>query len=115
MTQEAGATYRLEVGGTLTRGDLEQWQRALAAEIQKQGTVRLLVVLSRFAGWAREDRWDDMAFYQSYGDKIERLAIVGEDRWREQAMMFVGAGLRKGQVEFFVPGAISLAREWLAE
>jgi hypothetical protein len=115
MTHETGVTYRLDVGGTMMKADLEQWQRVLAGEIAKHGTVRLLIVLNRFAGWSAGDKWDDMAFYQTHGDRIERMAIVGEDRWREEAMMFVGAGLRKGSVEYFVPGAISQAREWLAE
>jgi hypothetical protein len=56
-----------------------------------------------------------LSFYATYGDRIERIAIVAEDRWRDQAMMFVGAGLRKAPVEFFVPGAVSIAREWLVE
>jgi hypothetical protein len=30
-------------------------------------------------------------------------------------MMFAAAGLRRAPVDFFVPGAISQARAWLAE
>ena len=115
LTHETGVTYRLDAGGTLTNADLEHWQKVLAGEMGKQGTVRLLVVLDRFNGWAVGDRWNDMGFYQTHGDRIERMAIVGDDRWRDQAMMFVGAGLRKGAVEYFLPGAISQARAWLAE
>ena len=115
MTHETGVTYRLDVSSTLTRPDLEQWQRALAREIDKHGPVRLLVVLDRFNGWAEDDSWNDMAFYQTHGDRIERMAVVGEDRWRDQTLMSVGAGLRQGAVEYFVPGAISQARAWLAE
>ena len=115
LTHETGAIYRLNASGTLTNADLVHWQQVLAGEMGKDGRVRLLVVLDRFSGWAASDRWNDMGFYRTHGDRIERMAIVGEDRWRDEALMFVGAGLRKGAVEYFVPGAISQARAWLAE
>lgn len=115
LTPEAGLTFRLDVGGTLHQADMAHWQAVLAGEIEQRGPVRLLVVLNRFSGWAEGEAWNDLSFYSAYGDRIERIAIVAEDRWRDQAMMFVAAGLRKAPVEFFVPGAISIAREWLAE
>ncbi len=106
--------YRLDINGTLHKADLEPWQRVLAAEAAHLSAVRLLVVLRNFNGWAEDSDWTDMDFYQTHGDRIERIAIVAENEWREQALMFVGAGLRPAMVDFFVPGAISQARRWLA-
>jgi hypothetical protein len=92
LTHEAGLTFRLDVGGTLHHEDMVHWQAVLAGEIEKRGPVRLLVVLNRFSGWGEAEGWNDMSFYATYGDRIVRIAIVAEDRWRDQAMMFVGAG-----------------------
>ncbi len=116
LTHEAGATFRLDVGGTLHKADMDALASACwLARLPERGAVRLLVVLNRFSGWADGENWNDLSFYSTHGERIERIAIVAEDRWRDQALMFVGAGLRKAPVEFFVPGAISIAREWLAE
>ena len=36
-----------------------------------------------------------------YGDAVDRIAIVCDEKWRDQAMMFVAADLRKGPVVLF--------------
>jgi hypothetical protein len=43
-----------------------------------------------------------------------RIAIVGPERWRSQALIFAVADLRKGPVEFFSGPAMADSRAWLA-
>jgi len=62
----------------------------LEGEIGDRGVVRLLVLLDGFTGWAQTDDWSGLSFYVNHGDQIERIAIVGESRWRDDAMMFEG-------------------------
>jgi SpoIIAA-like len=114
MRHEHGNIYRLEIRGTLRRADFAQCERMLAAEIERIGPVRLLVSLDGFAGWESPANWNDLTFYVKHGDRIERLAIVGDERWRSEALMFASADLRKGPVEFFATAAIADARAWLA-
>jgi SpoIIAA-like len=76
--------------------------------------VRLLVVLREFDGWGTGGKWSDMSFSLGHGDRIERIGIVGPDRWRTEAMMFAGADLRKAPVEYFSARALADARAWLA-
>jgi hypothetical protein len=47
------------------------------------------------------------------GSDIEKIAIAGDDRWRDEALMFAGAGVRTGPVRYF--GDSKSARAWLAE
>jgi stage II sporulation SpoAA-like protein len=49
-----------------------------------------------------------------HGDRIERIAIVRPERWRNEALMFAGADLRKAPVEFFGEKALANARTWLS-
>jgi len=42
------------------------------------------------------------------------LAIVGDEKWRSEALMFAAADLRKGDVAYFPPSGIDEARDWLA-
>jgi SpoIIAA-like len=114
MRHEHGNIYGLEIRGTLRRADFEQSEKMLAVEIERIGPVRLLVLLEGFEGWESPANWSDLTFYVKHGDSIERIAIVGDERWRSEALMFASADLRKGPVEFFTKEAIAKARTWLA-
>jgi hypothetical protein len=115
ITHEGDAVYRLDVTGVLRKADFDRCQKTLAGEIDRLGSVRLLVVLDRFEGWDASDNWSDLAFYATYGDRIARIAIVGEERWRSHMLMFAAADLRKAPVEYFAEQAIGTARSWLAQ
>jgi len=115
MTSERDGVYRLDVSGLLRKAEFDRWQASLAREMDRAATVKLLVVLNRFEGWDANDNWSDLSFYATHGDKIARIAIVGDERWRGQMLMFAVADLRKAPVEYFGAHAIADARAWLAE
>jgi hypothetical protein len=111
---ERDNVYRLEVHGTLHKLELERCQNVLIEEMGRVGPVRLLFLLDRFEGWEPHDDWHDLTFYVKHGGAIERIAIVGEDRWRSESLMFAGADLRQAPVEFFPPEKAADARAWLS-
>jgi hypothetical protein len=114
MEHERDNIFRLDLQGTLRKIDLDRCQQQLVAEIERLGAVRLLIVLEDFTGWDPNAPWNDLTFYVKHGDAIERIAIVGPDRWRSHMLMFAAADLRKGPVEYFPPDATAEARAWLA-
>ena len=73
-------------------------------------------MLDGFEGWEPRDNWSDLTFDAKYSDCIDRIAIVGDERWRSEAPMFAGADLRRAPVEYF--GGSSRedggARAWLS-
>jgi len=71
------------------------------------------VVLQGFEGWESNPRWDDLTFFISHGDAIAKIALVGDERWRDEALMFAAADIRKAPVKFFAPAALDEARAWL--
>ena len=114
MHHESDKTYRLEISGLLRRADFRRCEADLASELDRVGTARLLCVLQDFDGWEHDEDWSNLAFYVNRGDAIERIAIVGEPRWRDLTMMFASADLRKAPVEFFPESEIGRARTWLS-
>jgi SpoIIAA-like len=114
LQHEDGNLHRLEVSGVLRKGDLERCQAALLEHVRRSGGVRLLFVLQDFEGWDARDDWRDLTFYVQHGDAIERIAIVGDERWRSESLMFAGADLRKAPVEFFAADDVTGARAWLS-
>jgi hypothetical protein len=105
--------FRIDIQGTLHKHDLDRCGQEIAGEIVRFGRVRLLIVLDRFDGWDAMDNWKDLTFYVRYGDAIDRIAIVGDERWRSLALMFANADLRRGPVEYFTSDAVAEARTWL--
>jgi hypothetical protein len=113
LHHESDNIYRVEIRGTLEKQPFDRVQDTLIARMGRTGTVRLLIVLDGFEGWAPQDNWRDLSFYVEHGNSIERMAIVGDERWRDLALMFASADLRQTRVEFFSGEAIDAARGWL--
>jgi hypothetical protein len=114
MEHEGGNLFRVEIRGTLRKADLDRCQAELAAHMARLGPVKVLFTLVGFGGWEAADNWRDLSFYMRHGDTIERIAVVGDERWRDEVLMFVGADLRKTPVQFFAENAMSEARAWLS-
>jgi hypothetical protein len=114
VQHESANIYRLDISGRLGKLEFDRGQESLAAEIRRVGRVRLLFVLSQFEGWEQSPNWGDLSFYVAHGDSIDRIAIVGDERWRNETMMFASADLRRAPVEFFSsPNALAEAGAWL--
>lgn len=113
VQQEQNNVYRLDVRGTLQKQDFQRCQEVLIDEMRRVGNVRLLFILDGFEGWDQKDDWRDMTFYTKYGSSIDRIAIVGDERWRSETLMFAGADLRRAAVQFFSEASLSEARAWL--
>lgn len=77
--------------------------------------LKVLLLLDDFRGWKRGDDWGDLDFFSRYEEFIAKIAVVGEPRWEAETRQFLGAGRRKGQVQYFLPHFEGRARAWLAE
>ena len=76
--------------------------------------LKVLLILDDFRGWKRGDDWGDLDFFSRYEASIAKIAVVGEPRWEAETLLFLGAGRRKGRVQYFMPHFEGRARAWLA-
>lgn len=109
----SGSLVTTKVSGTLTQAELTELQKAIADVIRTQGKVRLLVLAENFAGWERGGAWDDFSFQAQYDPSIEKMAIVGDQRWEDLALIFTAKDLRRFPIEYFTPNEVDRARAWL--
>jgi len=101
------------VSGTLTKPDLDGCQSEIEPIVQK-GQARILVLVTDFEGWDdNSGDWSDLSFGERNDQYIEKMAIVGESKWRVLVEMFTLKDLRKFPVEYFYPRQEGLARAWL--
>ena len=114
MKKLSVGTYELVIGGMLNKGTLDNIQAIGAREIDKgTDSLKMLVILKDFTGWRKGDDWGDLSFFAEYGDRVTKIAVVGESRWEAELLMFLGAGRRKGEVRFYTPDKDSSARSWI--
>jgi len=76
--------------------------------------MRIFIIIESFQGWDNKDNWEDVSFQSRYDAQIEKIAIVGEKRWQEPAVIFAGQGLRSVDIRYFAPSEIAAARAWIA-
>jgi hypothetical protein len=113
LQNEGGNILRIELRGTLRQEEFAHCQQQVLHEVSRVGPVRLLFTLEGFEGWDSQDNWHDLGFFVRHGDAIERIAIVGDERWRDLALMFAAADLRNAPVEYFGAQDLASAHTWL--
>lgn len=115
IIQHAGEdVVRARISGRMTVADQKALESFAKRMIDDGRPVRVVLTLVDFQGWDLDDGWgDDLDFTFEYGNKIEAMAIVGEEKWRQQALLFVGKGFRRTKIDYFLPDASSLAEGWV--
>lgn len=114
ITQVAGAFFEARVTGTFAQTDQGALQDQTRALIAAGHRPRALIILDGFTGWERGAKWGDLSFMMGPGEQILRIAIVGDEKWRDDVQLFVAKGLRPTAIEFFPPGRLEAARSWAA-
>lgn len=54
-----------------------------------------------------------MTFFVQFGDRIAKIAIVGDPKWESRMLMFTGAGFRRAPVKCFTESQLPEAYDWL--
>lgn len=108
-----GDLITVRLSGVLHLKEQQAVQRVAADIIGTSGHVRVLVLAENFQGWSREDDWGDVGFLMEYGDAMTKLAIVGEEHWKNDAFAFTGKGFRNTEIEFFPTAALDEAERWM--
>ena len=110
-----GDLITFKVWGTLSEPELAAAQRVASAIFQARASVSLLVQVEQdFQGWEHGE-WADFSFQVQHDGKIQRMALVGDRRWEDLAVAFVGKGMRAFPVGYFQPAELGEALEWLAQ
>lgn len=114
ITTVQNGLVTLRVSRRLTQEELAAAHAETARIIAVTGKIRVLVLAEDFDGWERGGEWSDFSFQQVHDPDIERMAIVGEEKWRDLALIFTTPGLRPFPIEFFPLARLEQARAWLA-
>ena len=113
MNLESDNTLVFHFEGVLTQQQYRQFQEHIESVGKQNGKIKLLVILGDFQGWEAADGWAETTDLTDLIDPyLIKMALVGEERWRDKAEVFTLKGLRPVPIEYFVEDE-SAARQWL--
>jgi stage II sporulation SpoAA-like protein len=110
----SGKLLQAKVRGTLQRAEYDRMLQLARDMIAREGKMRVLVLLDGFEGWERHRDWGDVTFAVQEGRNIEKMAIVGDEKWRDESLAFTAAGFRPTAIEFFAAAQLANAKRWLS-
>ena len=113
FAKESDNLFTVRIEGIFTFEDLQGLQKKGRAEIDLGQKVKMLILAEQFNGWGKEGDWGDLTFMYEFDPSCEKIAVVSKEKWKDDLLMFLGAGMRQAKVEFFLDGAEEDARKWL--
>jgi SpoIIAA-like len=100
--------------GVLIRSEVDAAKRTVYQQMRLHGKQHVLILIDKdFGDLEPLATWEDIdedAYIQQH---ISRLAIVGDLRWRDRALLFFLNALGRFQIDYFRPEEEPLARAWL--
>ena len=105
-------TIGLRAGGKVSEEDYRDVLVPTINAAMEQGKVRLLYVLEDEAGYKPGAVWADTKMWFKNLKGWERLAIVSDADWLENAVKAFG-WLMPGEVKVFESGDVRDAKQWL--
>jgi hypothetical protein len=113
VADESAGLLTVMITGRLRMSDLLLAQASALEAIRRYGKVRLLVVATGFLGWERGSDWSDVSFPAKHDRHIEKIAVVGDKRWEDEVLAFMGKGFRPVSIAYFVMADLPKARAWV--
>lgn len=110
-----GGIVTNKITGQLTYAELSAVQQELLGIIGREGGIRVLIICEDFQGWDKKGDWEDISFQSKSDPYINKMALVGDKKWKDLGLLFTGQGFREFPIEYFEPHELDKARAWLQE
>ena len=112
--QDDSGVHVVRIRGLITDDTFKRLGDQGAQQLGMAKGAKGLIVLEGFEGWGKGREAGNLNLMLRYDAQIEKLAVVGDQKWKEDFLMFLGAGYRHAQVRFFATEELQKARDWLA-
>ena len=109
----SGKLLEIKIRGMFKKAEHDRIVRIAKETIAREGKIRALLILEGFEGWERHEGWGDVSFMMEEGRDIEKMAIVGDEKWKDSVIAFTAKGFRPTAIEFFAASRVNAARVWV--
>jgi hypothetical protein len=114
LAGSSGNVLGFKISGKLHDVDYAHFVPVIDAVVAKEGKARLLAQFEDFHGWDLHALWDDVKFATTHCTKIDRIALVGDNKW-EEWMAKVCKPFTFAKIRYFDAAQVQAAWDWLRE
>jgi hypothetical protein len=115
MHEEAnGRILVAELSGKLTKEDFHKFLPEAERLITRHGKIRVLCPVHNFDGWELGALWEDIKFDLKHFSDIERLALVGHQKWQSGMAIFCRP-FTESKVRHFDQDDLDKAEAWVRD
>ncbi len=111
-TQPGSPVVEITVEGTITNKDLEETINGLRAALDPNGKTRVIEVIRHFTGMELAALWTDIRLGAPLAQKIDRVAVVADQRWIRQVAQ-LGHLFTRAPLKVFALEDLAQARVWI--
>lgn len=104
----------VHVSGKLTKADYTEFVPEFERLFRLKGKLNVLFDMTHFSGWDAAAFWEDIKFDFKHFSDIDRLAIVGEEKWQQVMAMFCKP-FTKAKIRYFDHANEAEALKWLTD
>ncbi len=108
-----GNTALIRVTGKLEKTEYDEAQQGITSLIQAKNKIKILIITQDFEGWEKSEEWQDTSSVGPNDPFIEKIAIVGDPKWKDLILLFTLKDMRSVPIEFFNAGSEVKAQDWL--
>ncbi len=98
ITKESNGLLVLNITGIFTNQDFKSLEKSFHDLHVNDSKINCLINCQKFAGWGKEGDWGDLTFMYEIDPLINKIAVVSQEKWRDEMLMFLGAGRRQAIV-----------------
>ncbi|MFD2518389.1 SpoIIAA family protein [Salinimicrobium flavum] len=98
----------------LTDEDYDRIIPLLQEKVRSYGKIRWYFEMSDFDGWTLSALWRDLKFDIKNLENIERIAMVGEEKWQKHLTELMKP-FTTAKIEFFPLAERERARNWIGK
>jgi hypothetical protein len=103
----------VKITGLFTYSEQLALQKATINLVSEENKLSVLTLYEDFEGWSHDEGWGDVSFQEKSDPLINKMAVVGEEKWRDLILMSLGDGFRGFPIAYFHPDELDNARIWL--
>jgi len=115
ISKESNGCIVITINGVLLYTDLLKIQNTAKEMLRPSAKTNCLILAKKFNGWGKDGKWGDLRFMHKSDPFINKIAVVADEKWKDELLMFLGDGLRQAAVKFFLSDRENDARIWLSK
>jgi hypothetical protein len=110
-----GNVLAIKITGEITKNEHERLDRLIRTSVAEWERIRIFIVLNHYPSFnSAEALYEDLRMIKNHSKHIDRLAVVGDRRWKRTWVGLFGLFSRI-ETDYFEMEEIDAAYQWITQ